>query len=156
VAIGTWVEGVTEPRLALRDLTPDAGDALEECDLAITPDGRTIVTTWRGPRWYAHLVAIDVATGVRRTLVAGEGLHLSDPACSPDGRRVAFLAERVGGPGRALRVGLWLASLDGGTPVELLEGSALWPGPPVWTADGHAVVVAADEHGHRPLWRIDA
>ncbi|HET9052007.1 MAG TPA: prolyl oligopeptidase family serine peptidase [Candidatus Dormibacteraeota bacterium] len=156
IAIGTWAVDAPEPRLDLRDLTPDAGDALEECDLAIAPDGRTIVTTWRGARWYSHLVAIDVATGARRTLVAADGMHLSDPACSPDGRRVAYLAERVGGARQPIRVGLWVVDLEGGGPVELLPGSPLWPGAPHWTADSAAVVVAADEDARRPVWRVEA
>ena len=157
VAAGTWaVSGAAERRLDLRDLTPDAGDALEECELAVTPDGATVVTTWRGVRWYSRLVAIDVATGERRTLVEGDRLHVSAPACSPDGRRVAFLAERVGSPGRGLRVGLWVAPISGGTPTELLPDWPLWPGPPLWTEDSAALIVTADEAGARPVWRVEA
>ena len=56
-------------RIALRDLTPAPGRALDERQYDVSADGRTVVTTWRAPEPGGRrvtLVAIDVATGERR------------------------------------------------------------------------------------------
>jgi dipeptidyl aminopeptidase/acylaminoacyl peptidase len=155
IAVGAITGEGTERRLELRDLTPDAGADLEECDLDITPGGRTVVTTWRGDHWYGRLVAIDTATGERRTLLYRDGLHLSAPACSPDGRLVVCIGEEVGRPDRPIRAGLWLVDMATGEARGLAVAPGIWPTAVTWTRDSAAVLVSADEKGRVPVWRID-
>src|ERR687895_125715 len=59
-----------------RPLTPEPGRALDEVDVAVTPDGGTVVCGWdtgepRNPR--TRLVAIDVASGERRGVLGDPG-----------------------------------------------------------------------------------
>ncbi|GII76403.1 peptidase S9 [Sphaerisporangium rufum] len=140
-----------------RDLTPDAGAALVECSFAVTPDGRTVVTTWQVPLpggdLRTDLVAIDVATGERRTLATGADFdHNAAVAISPDGRRVACHREQWATEERGVRFSVWIADLATG------EGSAHAPGlvaaSVAWAADSSAVYVAADERGRRPVFRV--
>jgi dipeptidyl aminopeptidase/acylaminoacyl peptidase len=156
IAVGTLSAGGGQARLNLCDLTPDAGEDLEECDLAITPDGGTVITTWRGRNWYAHLVAIDVASGQRRVLFARDDVHIGGPACSPDGRMVACVGERAGTPQSPVRATVWLVDLATGESRDLLPDSQLWPTGVAWTGDSTAVLVSADEAGRVPIWRVEA
>ncbi|GIF15788.1 prolyl oligopeptidase family serine peptidase [Actinoplanes teichomyceticus] len=147
--------------LPLRDLTGHAGLALHDvCTWDVTPDGRTAVAQWQvvgpGGAQRQTLVAVDVASGERRTLADDADHDYQAPRISPDGTRVAFVAVRrstATDPGDA-----WLATVPvAGGRVRALTGA--WdrlPGAPRWTPDGSALVTAADDRGRAPLWRVDA
>jgi dipeptidyl aminopeptidase/acylaminoacyl peptidase len=144
---------------ATPSLTPTPGRALDEASFDLTPDGATIVTTWqvddtRNPR--AQLVAIDVATGQRRVLLDDPESTVDEVACSPDGRLVACQRIWMGAPDWAPRVSLWLVDLAGGDGHDLLPGSELQPGHPVWTPDSGAVLFVADQRGRTPVFRVEA
>jgi dipeptidyl aminopeptidase/acylaminoacyl peptidase len=145
----------------LRDVTGHVGRALhDDATWDITPDGRTIVTMWAvgepGAAQRNTLVAVDVATGARRVLADDAGYEYEEPRVSPDGTHVAFVvverftAERVGD--------YWLAVVPtaGGEVRALTKDWDRWPRSVRWTPDGAALVVVADDHGHAPLWRVDA
>jgi dipeptidyl aminopeptidase/acylaminoacyl peptidase len=141
-----------------RALTPAPGRALDEVDVAVTPDGSSVLAGWdtgevTNPR--TQLVAIDVASGERRVLLDDPGSSAWKLACSPDGRLAAY--ERVwhGGPDQAPDVGLWLVDLENGQSRDLLEGLDLWPQEPVWAADGRAVFFVADQLGRTPVFRVE-
>src|ERR687898_126741 len=94
-----------------RPLTPAPGRALDEVDVAVTPDGGTVVCGWDtgevgNPR--TLLVAIDVAGGERRGVLGGPAASVGRGACSPPGRLVGGGGVWDGDPGKALDVGLWL------------------------------------------------
>jgi dipeptidyl aminopeptidase/acylaminoacyl peptidase len=148
--------GVDGPGVTPEDLTPDAGIAVHEADFALTPDGRTLVTTWwrsTGRTFYEiDLVAID-AGGCRRLSPPGHDFH--DPAVSPDGRHVAALRIRPGVPELAPDQTLWLLDLEGGEGRELTPGLDLWPDALTWSRDGSAVYFVADDHGRAPVFRVD-
>ncbi|MDY7087874.1 MAG: prolyl oligopeptidase family serine peptidase [Actinomycetota bacterium] len=147
--------------LELRDLTGHVGPALDnESDWDLSPDGRTVVATWAVAEQAGSLrttvVAIDVATGERRVIAADAGHDYESPRVSPDGATVAFTAVSVSTPDEPSDVWLCLAALGGG-PVRAL--TADWdrrPGSARWTPDGAALIVAADDDGRKPLWRVDA
>jgi len=153
-----------EGKWLLRDLTPDAGGALEESDAVVSADGATVFSAWStshpGGRESSRLVAIDVASGERRVVAAqdeaAEGQHdYSSPAVAPDGSWVAFVDTRVGSRELAPAVTLVVVDLSTGQWRDLLPGFALWPSAPVAAPDSSAVYFVADEAGHSPLWRVD-
>jgi dipeptidyl aminopeptidase/acylaminoacyl peptidase len=144
----------------LKDVTGHVGRALhDEATWDITPDGRTVVTSWAvgeaGASQRNTLVAIDVATGERRVLADETGHEYFEPTISPDGTRVAVV---VGERPTPERIGdMWLAvvPLAGGAPVAVAKAWDRWPHSTQWTPDGAALVCVADDHGHRPVWRVE-
>ena len=158
-------EGGAHPAVAagprLRDLTGHVGRALtDEATWDITPDGRTVVCTWAvaepaGSQRHT-VVAIDVGTGDRRTLAGDAENEYDSPRLSPDGDWVAMRIRRrtsLQEPGDWL---LGLVPVAGGEVRELTARWDRWPHSACWAPDGSALVVAADDGGRTPLWRIDA
>jgi len=164
----------------LRDLTGNCGWALREAELDVTPDGRSVVTTWEVPRAggarYRDVAIIDVATGERGTLLHDPDVDHGELACSPDGRYVAVCRQPVVSPERAARTELWLVPLDGdpntadpntadpNTADPNTAGAAArrlapdfehWPRDLEWTPDSAALLFVADECGRAPLWRLE-
>ncbi|MEV4160111.1 S9 family peptidase [Nonomuraea dietziae] len=142
----------------VRDLTPDSGSHLDDhLDFALTPDGATVVTTWTVPldagRQRTEIVAIDVATGGRRTLFAAADHDFEGPLrISPDGARVACSRSRHTALDVSARSELWIGELATG------EGRAyaddLFPMDLAWAPDSSAVYLAADHQGRRPVFRV--
>ena len=155
IAVAT-LDGAGEAgTLELRDLTGGAGHALEECEFDITPDGSTVITGWRsGPIWQQHLVAIDVATGATRVLARDDEFDVGSPACSPDGRRVAALVTTVGSPDRPFRAFVRVIDLATAEHHDFLSDADIQVEALTWTADSGALLVSADHHGTRPVWRV--
>src|SRR6478736_1170529 len=152
--------GAAAPRLALRDLAPDAGAALEHQDAVLSPDGRTLVTSWAQPgargTLRQHLVAVDVATGTRRVLVDDPTADLAGPVVSPDSRRVAYVRETITTPTAAPQVQLWVADLDAADPAprRVAAGWDRWPHEIAWTRDGAGLLVGADHLGRGPVFHV--
>lgn len=137
------------------DLTPDAGRALQEAEVAVAPDGRTLVTTWWRDAGAAFREIDLVELGPRGLRTLGTGADFAAPAVSPDGRFAVAVREERGTPERAVDLTLWLVDLATGEGRDLLPGFDLWPGPPVWAHDGREVYFVADELGHAPVFRVD-
>lgn len=161
--------GPDEPRLLAapaaeepslwRDLTPQPAGGLVESSYDITPDGATVVTTWRvleaGGATRGTLVAIDVASGERSRVLADDPGHDFDgPLVAPDGARVLCRRESRSTATTPTDIRLVVLPLDGGAPVEVAPGWDRRPGEVEWTPDGTALVVAADEGGRRPVFRV--
>ena len=151
--------GDTDPHLDLRDLTPGVGPALHETSADIAPAGATVVTSWLVPlargAQRSVLVAIDTATGKRRTLVDDVDADVSAPVISPDGAWVAFTRETISTPLVAPRVSLAIVPIAGGTWRPLAEGWDRWPHGAQWLPDSSALLVVADDDGRAPVFRID-
>lgn len=152
--------GAAAPRLALRDLAPDAGAALQHHDAVLSPDGRTLVTSWVRPgargTQRQQLVAIDVATGTRRVLVDDTAADVAGPVVSPDSRRVAYLRETITTPTAAPQVQLWVADLDAAdaAPRRVAADWDRWPHEIAWTRDGAGLLVGADHLGRGPVFHV--
>jgi dipeptidyl aminopeptidase/acylaminoacyl peptidase len=146
-----------------RDLTPQPDRALDEQSFVLTPDGRTAITGWRVPEprnaWRSELVAIDVASGERRTLAGAAGEDYSHPEVSPDGRTVVCVRDIHEDLQRPQDTTFWLIGLDGSDPAgqgrDLLPGLDLWPMGAAWAPDSQAVYFIADQRGRRPVFRVD-
>jgi dipeptidyl aminopeptidase/acylaminoacyl peptidase len=147
-----------EPVPTPRDLLPEPADGLEEMGFDVTADGATVVAAVRDlhalRRPSAELVALDVATGTRRTLV-GDGAWYDAPVCSPDGTRVACVREELGDPDHAERAMLWLLDLASGEGRDPLPGLDLWPHGIAWAPDSSAVFFLADQAGHTAAFRLE-
>jgi dipeptidyl aminopeptidase/acylaminoacyl peptidase len=147
-------------RLAFTDLAPSAGAALEQADHDVTPDGSTVVTTWQvaEPRGSSRrtLVALGPAPGAPRVLLDDPDHTVDGPvAVSPDGRWVACIREHRSTAARPPERRCVLVPLDGGPARDVAPGWDRWVTALAWTPDATALVVAADEGGRAPLFRVD-
>jgi dipeptidyl aminopeptidase/acylaminoacyl peptidase len=143
---------------AVRDLTPDASGNVGE-GLAVSPDGRTVAVEWRVDEGRAahhgSFAIIDTASGERRIL-ATDGLWLSDPTFSPDGRSLAYLQETLGDWDTAPRRTLQVLDLATHEAREVLPAdTTTWPSHPVFSPDGAFLYFLADEGGRAPVFRLD-
>lgn len=113
---------------------------------ALSPDGKRAVVVvtrvaWNDGKYVRDLDLIDLATHARRTLTY-ERHGLSDPAWSPDGTKLAFIADA--GTGQAAKAQVFVMPMDGGDarPVtnapERVEQFA-------WRPDGGAIAYAATD-----------
>jgi len=148
-----------EVRPAPRDLTGAIGPAaLLDSQLGISPDGRTLYTTWvdyaESPKITEDLVAIDVETGERRMLTHGDASY-TQPKASPGGRYVVCLRSTFGSPDEATNCTLWLFDLTTGENRDLTPEMDLWPEAPVWAHDSTAVFFSADKDGGVAALRVD-
>jgi dipeptidyl aminopeptidase/acylaminoacyl peptidase len=147
--------------LELEDLTGSVGAALDpDGGWAISPDGRTVVTSWRRgePKGSVRstLVAIDVESGERRVLLDDPAFDYQSPVFSLDGSKVAVLQERRSEPDLPVDLRLCVLHRESGQLHDVAPGWDRWPsGAPVWTPDGGALLVTADDQGRGPVWRID-
>ncbi len=152
--------GQPDPRIELTDLTGDVGGAIaDEAHPDITPDGTTAVVAWSVPEAHGGrrqtIVAVDIDTGRRRTLLDDDRHEYSDPHVSPDGRTVAAL--RILRPDATVPpdVDVVVVPLEGG-PERVLTGDwDNWPKELRWTPDSAALVMTADLGGRGPVYLLD-
>ncbi|MHA7223993.1 prolyl oligopeptidase family serine peptidase [Arthrobacter sp. RHLT1-20] len=146
----------------LRNLTPDAGNGLRDADPVVSPDGKTIYSSFNKPLANANsrsvLVAIDAATGTRKVLLDTEGLSYFPGPVSPDNRTLVVLSESDTTPFAAPQVRLHLLDVSDAAAENALTPLARdwdrWPRPAAWLPDGSAILVTADEDGASPVFRI--
>ncbi len=173
-----------DPRLLdLRDVSRGVGGtpgrALWEHSADLSADGTTLVTTWQvpgpGASTRSTLVAIDTATGERRTLVDEPGAQVHGPRVSPDGAYVAFVRETLTTPQQAPEETLAVVPLhapDGragsadrddapttraenhATPRTLAPHWDRWPTSARWLPDGSGLLVTADDDGRGPVFLV--
>lgn len=151
--------------LKLRNLTPDAAGLLRESDSVVSPDGKTIYTSFNKPLAKADsrsvLVAIDVATATHRILLDREGMSYFAGPVSPDNRTLVVLSESDSTPHQAPQVKLHLLDVSSeaepGTGLRpLAHDWDRWAIKAVWLPDGSGLLVTADDDGASPVFRISS
>jgi Tol biopolymer transport system component/DNA-binding winged helix-turn-helix (wHTH) protein len=100
----------------------------------------------------ARLRQIDLATG--RDAETGHQFQStrwdSNPAWSPDGRRIAFTSNR-GGPHA-----IWVSAHDGRGAVELASFGGSYIDNPAWSPDGRLIAFDASPEGRSAIYAVPA
>jgi dipeptidyl aminopeptidase/acylaminoacyl peptidase len=144
-----------------RELTPDPGRALDENSFEVSPDGSLVVTGWsvwdEAANRTGEVHVIDTATGDRRVLLAAPQCHFEYPRISPDGRLVVCqraVQDSYDAPGEVTLVVTELGDTTG-TSRDVLAGLDRRPLETAWAPDSGAIYFTADDHGRRPVFRVD-
>ncbi|SDY08937.1 Dipeptidyl aminopeptidase/acylaminoacyl peptidase [Amycolatopsis xylanica] len=119
--------------------------------LGFKADGAGLVRTIR-----THLHVVDVASGDVRQVTEGDW-HASDPAWSPDGKRLAFAASMDDDADLTFRSAAYVVAADGSDDPRLIGSGTGQCGVVSWTADGAALLVVGartTETGHTELLRV--
>jgi dipeptidyl aminopeptidase/acylaminoacyl peptidase len=130
-------------------------------DFAVSPDGQQVAFSIRavpvGEPWSTNFDIYTVAAsgGTPRNLTADNPAWDGQPAFSPDGASLAYVAQER--PGfEADRFHLVLYNLRSGAKRPLTQNWDRSIGSFAWSHDGKTLFAAADHLGQRPLWAIDA
>ncbi len=112
-------------------------------DVRLSPTGRFVSFTLEaaGAR---QLFVLALRGGPARQLTASEK-DVSEPAWSPDGRRLAFVRDRT----------IWIIGVDGSRPTEVSPhpaGSSM----PRWSPDGRRLAFLSRRRGWSQIWVVDA
>ena len=157
--------GAASETIELRDITGHVGAALysDEASWAVSPDGRVAYVVWsiaeRGGSDRFGIVAIDTATGHRVELLTDVEHEYMMPAVSPDGTQLAFGIASRSTPNdppdlHLAQVELGADRMSAGAVRVLVPHWDRWPGRPVWTPDGSALIISTDSNGRAPVFRI--
>ena len=169
-----WVVSASGDNEKSRPLT---SGPFSEQDIEWAPDSsRIYFTSNRVLEAYYELQKNIVYEVPAKGGEAKEVTHIDGAASrisvSPDGKRLAFIAN-VNQPVKSYaKPDLWVADIGGGTPKKLtgsfdsdigsgVGGDQAPPrasggSKPTWTKDGSAIIVNVAKEGRENLWRIDA
>jgi dipeptidyl aminopeptidase/acylaminoacyl peptidase len=130
-------------------------------DYAFSPDGRQVAFAIRvmpvGEPWSTNfdIYLVPAAGGTPKNLTADNPAWDGQPAFSPDGSQLAYVA--MDRPGfEADRFHLVLLDLESGTKKPLTQKWDRSISSFAWAADGKSLFATTDHLGQHPLWSIDA
>ena len=118
--------------------------------LAITSDGRRLafghlnLDSWL---WSIPISESGDATGPAIRLTEDGQEHLSSPAYSPDGQRIAAYRRPA-----TNRHEVWLLNADGSEPTQLSDAGTFASGRPSWTSDGSHLRFLSRPEGPAAVW----
>lgn len=123
----------------------------DEVEASVSPDGGAVAFRFRSHTdlTRSEIRVADVATGETRALTGAPGIEEAEPAWSPDGSRLAFIAQR----------GEWceLRTIEVASGEErLLAAVEADLSEPVWSADGSRVAAIRSRAPRYDLVVIDA
>ena len=72
---------------------------------------------------------------------------VGDPRLSPDGRRVAYVVNRIDGEANRYRSAIWVAQLDGAEEPRQLTSGERSDGSPRWSPDGRWLAFVSNRDG---------
>lgn len=102
---------------------------------------------------YKHIFTIPVQGGKARQLTSGDFDHV-DPVWAPDGRYIAFVANRTPEADFTHVTDIWVIPSDGGDPKYLTRSV----GPmatPAWSLDGRYIACYGHENAHMGATNIN-
>ena len=142
-----------------RELPLDPSMDLRDAHLSLSDDGATLLLTWlvneSGASQRRILGRFDIETGAHAVLADDGRSHWERPALSPDGAWAAAVRETRGSPDRPLERHLVLLPTAGSSSARrLVPDWDRWPEQVCWMSDGSALLVTADDLGHRPLFLV--
>ncbi|MEI3847829.1 MULTISPECIES: S9 family peptidase [unclassified Microbacterium] len=140
-----------------RDLTPRPGRSADHAEAALTPDGATLIVSLEHREQRAGrrvIVAIDTATGERRTLFDEIGVDYEMPAVSHDGNRIAYLRTVKSMPDAPTDYEVWTAGIDGAGARRVVADWDRWASSLAFDAGDAALIATADDDGRGPVWRL--
>ncbi len=126
----------------------------------IAPDGKRIAFAFdgAGEKRAGNCFALaEIEVGSRRvqTLAHDAAWNMGAPRYSPDGDRLAFLANHQGlKHSMPAQLCVWDRE-TGGWTVESAEWDHEVHAPLHWEDDGQALLFTAEQHGRQHLWRFD-
>ena len=124
-----------------------AGDSIDEVWPAYSPGGKQIAYAVRGGG-----IFIVGATGESARRLTSFG---SNPAWSPDGRRIVFGSEEVRTPYSVNSNGtLWVVDVSGGEPGQVGRQESGGMYQPVWSPSGERIAFWSTANGQRDLETI--
>ncbi len=149
---------------AVRDLTPGDFDApvfsaSGPADFAFSPDGRELCFASNHDAEPARstnsdLWIVPADGGPPRNLTAANRAYDGTPRYSPDGRWIAFRAQRQPGH-ESDRFRIALLDRASGAVRSLTEGFDYWVGDLQWAPDSRRVLFTADWKARVPLFAVD-
>jgi Tol biopolymer transport system component len=96
----------------------------------VSPNGKMIVFDLLG-----DLYTLLIGGGKATRLTSGMAFD-AQPRFRPDGKRVVFVADRIGGDN------VWIVNLDAKDTVQLTKGNNSLFLSPAWTSDGKYVIAS--------------
>ncbi|GAA1997975.1 S9 family peptidase [Microbacterium pumilum] len=140
-----------------RDLTPTPRRTVDPDQVALSPDGSTVIASVRVSEQrdgrYA-LVAVDVESGTQTFLLDEDEVDFEAPAISHDGSRIAYIRTPRSTPEGPADSELWTAGIDGAGPRRLATGWDRWATALTFDHDDDALVATADSDGRGPIFRV--
>ena len=148
----------TPGRMALRDLTPHPGRALDDTEIDISHDGALVATNWFVDEAFGRRQAValvDVASGDLRLVLDDVDVEYSSPRFSPDGTKLAVIVQSRSTA--STPPDQWPAVLDiaSGALIDVAKDWDRWPGRAIWAPDGTALLMVADSDGAAPVFRVE-
>jgi Tol biopolymer transport system component len=128
-AFAAWLLRGRDRALVILSTSPVAVSTDIEIEPDISPDGRMVAFIRWTPE--GRRVFVRQVDGERANPVTEEG-NASHPRWSPDGSRIAFVADRA----------IHLVAATGGAPKQVVAANDVQITRPSWTPDGGAIVFA--------------
>jgi dipeptidyl aminopeptidase/acylaminoacyl peptidase len=148
-----------------RDLTPGDYDAPVfslggQDDYAFSPDGKEICYTSNHDKNPAastnnDLWIVPVAGGEAKNFTADNPASDSTPLYSPDGKYIAYRAQRRPGY-ESDRFTLMLYDRKTGEKTELTRDFTQWVGTITWSPDSQTIYFSSEHKGHSLIYAVEA
>jgi TolB protein len=133
------------------NLKPLTNNTMLDTDPAFSPDGKRIAFSQSPKRFYYSNIFFMKADGSGKTLVTDEREipgkaegDDSNPAFSPDGRRIAFVRETANDYGAIFKIGV-----DGRNPTRISYG-VYHPRSVAWSPDGSTIAYSDRSDSYEP------